>query len=116
MSGNSFGKLFVVTSFGESHGAAIGCIVDGCPPGLDLSESDIQPDLDRRRPGTSRYVTQRNELDKVEILSGVFQGVTTGSPIGLLIRNNDAKSKDYEEIKKTFRPGHADYAFTLIIA
>ena len=110
MSGNSFGKLFVVTSFGESHGPAIGCVVDGCPPGLNLSESDIQPDLDRRRPGTSRHVTQRNESDKVEILSGVFQGVTTGSPIGLLIRNNDAKSKDYDDIKKSFRPGHADYA------
>lgn len=110
MSGNSFGKLFVVTSFGESHGPAIGCVVDGCPPGLNLSERDIQPDLDRRRPGTSRHVTQRNELDKVEILSGVFQGVTTGSPIGLLIRNSDAKSKDYDDIKKTFRPGHADYA------
>jgi chorismate synthase len=109
MSGNSFGKLFVVSSFGESHGAAIGCVVDGCPPGLGLSESDLQPDLDRRRPGTSRHVTQRKELDSVEILSGVFQGVTTGAPIGLLIRNNDAKSKDYDVIKDTFRPGHADY-------
>ncbi len=109
MSGNSLGKLFVVTSFGESHGAAIGCVVDGCPPGMHLTEIDIQPDLDRRRPGTSRHVTQRNESDKVEILSGVFQGVTTGAPIGLLIRNNDAKSKDYDEIKNTFRPGHADY-------
>ncbi len=110
MSGNSFGKIFVVTSFGESHGPGIGCVVDGCPPGLELSEKDLQPDLDRRRPGTSRYVTQRKELDKVEILSGVFQGVTTGAPIGLIIRNNDAKSKDYDSIKNTFRPGHADYA------
>ncbi|OUW01044.1 MAG: chorismate synthase [Betaproteobacteria bacterium TMED156] len=109
MSGNSFGKLFVVTSFGESHGPAIGCIVDGCPPGLLLSEKDIQPDLDRRRPGKSRHVTQRKELDKVEILSGVFEGRTTGAPIGLLIRNEDAKSKDYDSIKNSFRPGHADY-------
>ncbi|OUT97415.1 MAG: chorismate synthase [Betaproteobacteria bacterium TMED41] len=109
MSGNSFGKLFIVSSFGESHGPAIGCVVDGCPPGLELSESDLQPELDRRRPGTSRYVTQRKELDRVEILSGVFQGVTTGAPIGLLIRNQDARSKDYDTIKNTFRPGHADY-------
>ena len=109
MSGNTFGKIFSVTSFGESHGNAIGCVVDGCPPGMTLSEKDIQPDLDRRRPGTSRHVTQRQEKDKVEILSGVFQGLTTGAPIGLLIRNNDAKSKDYENIKNTFRPGHADY-------
>ena len=111
MSGNTLGKLFCVTSFGESHGPAIGCVVDGCPPGLELSEADIQPDLDRRKPGTSRHVTQRHEADTVEILSGVFEGKTTGTPIGLLIRNVDARSKDYMKIKDMFRPGHADYTY-----
>jgi chorismate synthase len=111
MSGNTFGHLFCVTSFGESHGPAIGCVVDGCPPGLVLSEADIQPELDRRRPGTSRHVTQRQEPDTVEILSGVFEGKTTGAPIALLIRNEDQRSKDYGNIKDTFRPGHADYAY-----
>ncbi|MDB5810698.1 MAG: chorismate synthase [Betaproteobacteria bacterium] len=111
MSGNTLGKLFCVTSFGESHGPAIGCVVDGCPPGLALSEADIQLDLDRRKPGTSRHVTQRREDDVVEILSGVFEGRTTGTPIGLLIRNVDARSKDYSKIKDTFRPGHADYTY-----
>lgn len=111
MSGNSYGKLFTVTSFGESHGAAIGCVVDGCPPGMELSEIDIQGDLDLRKPGTSRHTTQRREPDKVEILSGVFEGKTTGSPIGLLIRNVDQRSKDYSEIKDRFRPGHADYTY-----
>lgn len=111
MSGNTLGKLFCVTSFGESHGAAIGCVVDGCPPGLELSEADIQPELDRRKPGTSKYVTQRKEEDKVEILSGVFEGRTTGTPIALLIRNTDQRSYDYEKIKQTFRPNHADYAY-----
>lgn len=111
MSGNSIGKLFTVTSFGESHGAAIGCIIDGCPPGFELSESDIQPDLDRRKPGTSRHTTQRREPDEVEILSGVFEGKTTGTPIGLLIRNTDQRSKDYSKIKDLFRPGHADLTY-----
>ena len=111
MSGSTLGKLFCVTSFGESHGPAIGCVVDGCPPGLELSEADIQLDLDRRKPGTSRHVTQRREDDIVEILSGVFEGRTTGTPIGLLIRNVDAKSKDYSKIKDSFRPGHADYTY-----
>ena len=111
MSGNSFGTLFTITSFGESHGPAIGCIVDGCPPGLELSEADIQPDLDRRKPGTSRHVTQRRESDTVEILSGVFEGKTTGTPIALLIRNEDQRSKDYGNIAETFRPGHADYTY-----
>lgn len=111
MSGNTFGHLFAVTSFGESHGPAIGCVVDGCPPGLALSEADIQPELDRRRPGTSRHVTQRQEPDTVEILSGVFEGKTTGAPIALLIRNQDQRSKDYSDIKETFRPGHADYTY-----
>jgi chorismate synthase len=111
MSGNTFGHLFTVTSFGESHGPAIGCVVDGCPPGLVLSEADIQPELDRRRPGTSRHVTQRQEPDAVEILSGVFEGKTTGAPIALLIRNQDQRSKDYGDIKDTFRPGHADYTY-----
>ncbi len=111
MSGNTLGKLFCVTSFGESHGPAIGCVVDGCPPGLELSEADIQPELDRRKPGTSRHVTQRREEDTVEILSGVFEGRTTGTPIALLIRNVDAKSKDYSKIKDMFRPGHADYTY-----
>ncbi|MBA3581828.1 MAG: chorismate synthase [Gammaproteobacteria bacterium] len=112
MSGNSFGKLFVVTSFGESHGPAIGCIVDGCPPGLSLSEADLQPDLDRRKPGTSRHTTQRREDDVVQILSGVFEGKTTGTPIALLIHNTDQRSKDYGEIADKFRPGHADYTYT----
>jgi len=111
MSGSTLGKLFCVTSFGESHGPAIGCVVDGCPPGLALTEADIQLDLDRRKPGTSRHVTQRREDDVVEILSGVFDGKTTGTPIALLIRNVDARSKDYSKIKDTFRPGHADYTY-----
>ncbi len=111
MSGNTFGTLFAVTNFGESHGPAIGCVIDGCPPGMALSEADIQPDLDRRRPGTSRHVTQRKEEDKVEILSGVYEGRTTGTPICLLIRNTDQRSKDYSEIAQTFRPGHADYSY-----
>jgi chorismate synthase len=111
MSGNTFGTLFAVTNFGESHGPAIGCVIDGCPPGMNLSEADIQPDLDRRRPGTSRHVTQRQEEDKVEILSGVYEGKTTGTPIALLIRNTDQRSKDYSEIARTFRPGHADYSY-----
>jgi chorismate synthase len=111
MSGNTFGSLFRVTSFGESHGPAIGCVVDGCPPGLALCEADIQVELDRRRPGTSRHVTQRHEPDTVEILSGVFEGSTTGTPIALLIRNQDQRSKDYGKISSTFRPGHADYTY-----
>jgi chorismate synthase len=111
MSGNTFGTLFAVTNFGESHGPAIGCVIDGCPPGLALSAADIQPDLDRRRPGTSRHVTQRDEADKVEILSGVYQGQTTGTPICLLIQNTDQRSKDYDNIAKAFRPGHADYTY-----
>jgi chorismate synthase len=111
MSGNTFGHTFTVTNFGESHGPAIGCIIDGCPPGMDLSEADIQIDLDRRRPGTSRHVTQRNEPDAVQILSGVYQGKTTGTPIALLIQNTDQRSKDYGNILETFRPGHADYSY-----
>ena len=111
MSGNTIGTLFRVTSFGESHGPAIGCVVDGCPPGLALDESDIQRDLDRRRPGTSRHVTQRREPDTVEILAGVFEGRTTGTPIALLIRNQDQRSKDYANIAAAFRPGHADYTY-----
>lgn len=111
MSGNTFGHLFAVTNFGESHGPAIGCVIDGCPPGLELAEADLQPDLDRRRPGTSRHVTQRNEPDAVEILSGVYEGRTTGTPIALLIRNTDQRSKDYGNILETFRPGHADYTY-----
>ena len=111
MSGNTLGTLFSITSFGESHGPAIGCVVDGCPPGLDLNEADIQHDLDRRKPGTSRHVTQRRESDTVEILSGVFEGKTTGTPIALLIRNEDQRSKDYGDIAETFRPGHADYTY-----
>ncbi|RZS58323.1 chorismate synthase [Sphaerotilus mobilis] len=111
MSGSTFGHLFCVTNFGESHGPAIGCVIDGCPPGMALSEADIQPDLDRRRPGTSRHVTQRNEPDQVEILSGVYEGLTTGTPIALLIRNTDQRSKDYGNILDTFRPGHADYTY-----
>jgi chorismate synthase len=111
MSGNTLGTLFCVTSFGESHGPAIGCVVDGCPPGLALSVADIQVELDRRKPGTSRHVTQRRESDTVEILSGVFEGRTTGTPIALLIRNEDQRSKDYGNIAETFRPGHADYTY-----
>jgi chorismate synthase len=111
MSGNSFGKLFTVTGFGESHGLALGCIVDGCPPGMPLTEADLQLDLDRRKPGKSRHTTQRRESDEVQILSGVFEGKTTGSPIGLIIHNTDQKSKDYSKIKDRFRPGHADYTY-----
>lgn len=111
MSGNTFGTLFTVTTFGESHGPAIGCVIDGCPPGMRLSETDIQPELDRRKPGTSRHVTQRQEPDSVEILSGVFEGTTTGTPIALLIRNQDQRSKDYGNLLDTFRPGHADYTY-----
>ena len=111
MSGNTLGTLFTVTTFGESHGPAIGCVIDGCPPGMALSEADIQPELDRRRPGTSRHVTQRQEPDSVKILSGVYQGKTTGTPIALLIENQDQRSKDYGNIAEQFRPGHADYAY-----
>jgi chorismate synthase len=111
MSGNTFGHTFSVTNFGESHGPAIGCVIDGCPPGMELSEADIQIDLDRRRPGTSRHVTQRNEPDAVQILSGVYQGKTTGTPIALLIQNTDQRSKDYGNILESFRPGHADYSY-----
>lgn len=111
MSGNTIGTLFTLTSFGESHGAAIGGVVDGCPPGLNLSAEDLQIDLDRRKPGTSRHVTQRQEADAVEILSGIFEGKTTGAPIGLLIRNTDQRSQDYSKIMDTFRPGHADYTY-----
>lgn len=111
MSGNTIGKLFTVTSFGESHGPALGCIVDGCPPGLPLTEADLQHDLDRRKPGTSRHTTQRREPDQVRILSGVFEGKTTGAPIGLLIENTDQRSKDYSDIANSFRPGHADYTY-----
>ncbi len=111
MPGNSIGKVFTVTSFGESHGPAIGCIVDGCPPGMPLSTEDLQADLERRRPGKSRYVTQRREMDEVKILSGIFDGMTTGTPIMLLIENTDQKSKDYTEIANSFRPGHADYTY-----
>ncbi len=112
MAGNSIGKLFTVTSFGESHGPALGCVVDGCPPGLELDASDMQTDLDRRKPGTSRFTTQRREADEVQILSGVFEGKTTGTAIGLLIQNTDQRSKDYSNIKDTFRPAHADYTYT----
>ena len=111
MSGNTFGQLFAVTTFGESHGLALGAIVDGCPPGMPLSEADLQPDLDRRRPGRSKYTSQRKETDRVEILSGVFEGKTTGTPIGLVIRNVDQKSRDYEDIKDKFRPAHADFTY-----
>ena len=113
MSGNTFGVLFTVTTFGESHGAAYGCVVDGCPPGLPLTEADIQTDLDRRRPGQSSYVTQRRESDRVCILSGVFEGHTLGTPIGLLIKNEDARSGDYEALRDRFRPGHADYTYEM---
>ncbi len=111
MSGNTIGKLFTVTTFGESHGPALGCIIDGCPPGLELSVDDMQRDLDRRKPGQSRYTTQRKEGDEVKILSGVFEGITTGTPIGLLIENTDQRSKDYSNIKDQFRPAHADYTY-----
>src|SRR6056297_1798118 len=111
MSGNTFGKLFTVTTFGESHGPALGCVVDGCPPGLALDSTDLQRDLDRRKPGTSRFTTQRREQDEVRILSGVFEGRTTGTPIGLLIENTDQRSKDYSNIRDTFRPAHADYTY-----
>jgi chorismate synthase len=111
MSGNSIGKLFTVTTFGESHGLALGAIVDGCPPGIELTEADLQLDLDRRKPGTSRHTTQRREADEVQILSGVFEGKTTGTPIGLIIHNTDQRSKDYSNIASTFRPGHADYTY-----
>jgi len=111
MAGNTFGKLFSVTSFGESHGPGLGAVVDGCPPGLPLTSTDLQLDLDRRKPGTSRYTTQRRESDEVEILSGVFEGVTTGTPIGLVIRNTDQRSRDYDKIKQQFRPAHADYTY-----
>ena len=111
MAGNTFGKIFTVTSFGESHGAALGCVVDGCPPGLELREADLQADVDRRRPGTSKFTTQRRESDTVRILSGVFEGRTTGTPIGLLVENEDQRSRDYEKIKDRFRPGHADYTY-----
>lgn len=111
MSGNTYGKLFTVTGFGESHGPALGCIVDGCPPGVEISEADMQIDLDRRKPGTSRHTTQRREADQVRILSGVFEGKTTGTPIGLLIENTDHRSKDYTDIMNTFRPAHADYTY-----
>ncbi|NKB78198.1 MAG: chorismate synthase [Gammaproteobacteria bacterium] len=111
MSGNSFGHIFTVSTFGESHGPALGGIIDGCPPGMELNADDLQVDLDRRKPGQSKYTTQRKEADQVEILSGVFEGVTTGTPIGLLIRNQDQRSKDYDKIKDRFRPGHADYTY-----
>src|SRR3970040_1613052 len=112
MSGNSFGTLYCVTSFGESHGPAYGGVVDGCPPGLELSEADIQKELDRRKPGTSRHVTQRRESDRIEILSGVFEGRTTGTSIGFLIRNEDARSQDYSGIARSFRPVHGDYTYS----
>ncbi len=111
MAGSTFGRLFAVTNFGESHGPMVGCVVDGCPPGLTLCAADLQPDLDRRRPGTSRHVTQRREPDLVQIVSGVFEGKTTGTPIGLLIQNEDQRSKDYDNLVQTFRPGHADYTY-----
>jgi len=111
MSGNTFGKLFTVTTFGESHGPAMGCVVDGCPPGLALSEADLQQDVDRRRTGTSHFVSQRREADQVRILSGVFEGRTTGTPIGILIENTDARPRDYERLRDRFRPGHADYTY-----
>ena len=111
MSGNSFGTIFKVTTFGESHGVAMGAIIDGCPPNIEISEKDIQKELDKRKPGQSAYVTQRNESDAVEILSGVFEGKTTGTPIGLVVKNQDQRSKDYENIKDKFRPGHADFTY-----
>jgi chorismate synthase len=111
MPGNTIGKLFAVTTFGESHGPVMGCVVDGCPPGLALSEADVQADVDRRRTGTSHFVSQRRETDRVQLLSGIFEGKTTGTPIGILIENTDARSRDYERIKDRFRPGHADYTY-----
>src|SRR5512139_1145526 len=111
MAGNTFGRIFTVTSFGESHGPALGCVVDGCPPGLELGEDDLQRDVERRRSGTSRYTSQRRESDQVRILSGVFEGRSTGTPIGLLVMNEDQRSYDYEKIKDRFRPGHADYTY-----
>ncbi len=111
MAGNTFGRIFTVTSFGESHGPALGCVVDGCPPGLALCEADLQTDVERRRPGTSQFTSQRRESDTVRILSGVFEGKTTGTPIGLLVANEDQRSRDYEKIKDRFRPGHADYTY-----
>jgi chorismate synthase len=111
VAGNTFGRVFTVTSFGESHGPALGCVVDGCPPGLALSEADLQPDVERRRPGTSPFTTQRREPDTVRILSGVFEGRTTGTPIGLMVENQDQRSRDYDKIKDRFRPGHADYTY-----
>ena len=111
MSGNTFGKIFSLTTYGESHGKAIGCIIDGCPPGLKLDERDIQKDLDRRKPGQSKFTTQRKEDDKVEIISGVFNGMTTVTPISLIVYNQDHKTKDYSEIKDKFRPGHADFTY-----
>src|SRR5277367_1479065 len=111
MPGNTFGKLFAVTTFGESHGPVMGCVVDGCPPGLVLEEADLQRDVDRRRTGTSHFVSQRRETDAVRILSGVFEGATTGTPIGLLVENSDARSRDYEPLRECFRPGHADYTY-----
>ena len=112
MSGNTFGRLFTVTSFGESHGPVLGCVVDGCPPGMSLNEADLQTDVDRRRPGTSKFTSQRHEPDTVQILSGVFEGKTTGTPIGLMVENEDQRSRDYDKIKDRFRPGHADYTYT----
>ena len=111
MAGNTFGRVFTVTSFGESHGPALGCIVDGCPPGLALAEEDLQLDVERRRSGTSKFTSQRHEPDRVRILSGVFEGLTTGTPIGLLVENEDQRSRDYDKIKDRFRPGHADYTY-----
>lgn len=111
MAGNTFGKLFTVTTFGESHGEALGCIIDGCPPGIELTEEEVQIDLDRRKPGQSRYTTQRREEDQIKILSGVFEGKTTGTPIGMIIHNTDQRSKDYSKIKDVFRPAHADYTY-----
>src|SRR5574344_1264210 len=113
MAGNTFGQMFKVTTCGESHGLALAAIVDGCPPGLELSEADLQPDLDRRRPGTSKFTTMRQEADQVKIISGVFEGKTTGTPIGLVIENTDQRSGDYSSISKMFRPGHADYTYLL---
>jgi chorismate synthase len=112
VSGNTFGRLFTVTSFGESHGPMLGCVVDGCPPGMSLNEADLQADVDRRRPGTSKFTSQRHEPDTVQILSGVFEGKTTGTPIGLMVENEDQRSRDYDKIKDRFRPGHADYTYT----
>ena len=111
MAGNTFGRIFTVTSFGESHGPALGCVVDGCPPGLEITEAELQVDVDRRRPGTSKFTSQRHESDTVHILSGVFEGKTTGTPIALMVANEDQRSRDYEKIKDRFRPGHADYTY-----